>query len=340
MMNYYEELGVGPSASTEEIRQAYKRLVRLLHPDQCGDEAVRKLADLQMMRLNALLATLANPVEREAYDRTLAFSLQPHRDPPRPSRLSHPPWLVLAPALMLCGLAAFLVRGHHPETSPLLPPEQTAPEARAFPAEPPRHSQDRTRTGLRKQSQPEDTLADASASGDPLPEPSADMAEPEPPPTITLGADVRPSAVPAGQETRALQEDVAPPGWRRETPGPSGLAGEWLFVASRHGQGTGLYPPEYIELRVSENAGVLRGNYRARYRVTDRAISPTVAFQFEGTAPADGGSLPWRGSGGAWGEVKLRLLTSRTLEVTWIAHHLGGELGLISGTATLIRKLE
>jgi hypothetical protein len=324
----------------EEIRQAYKRLVRLLHPDHCGDEAVRKLADLQMMRLNALLATLANPVEREAYDRTLAFAVQPGREPPRPSGLSHPPWLVLAPALMLCGLAAFLVRGHHPETSPLLPPGQPASEAGASPAEPPPHAQGRMHTGLRKQPQPDEAPADASTSGDPLPEPTADMAEPEPPPTETRGADVRPSPVSGGPETRALPEDVAPPGWPREMPSRTDLAGEWLFVASPHGQGTGLYPPEYIELRVSEDAGILRGNYRARYRVTDRAISPTVAFQFEGPAPPEGGSLPWRGSGGARGEVKLRLLTSRTLEVTWIAHHLGGELGLISGTATLIRKLD
>src|SRR5580700_6302662 len=35
MMDYYEELGIDRSASPEEIRQAYKHLVRLLHPDHC-----------------------------------------------------------------------------------------------------------------------------------------------------------------------------------------------------------------------------------------------------------------------------------------------------------------
>ena len=38
MMDHYEELGLDRSASPEEIRQAYKRLVRLLHPDRCSDE--------------------------------------------------------------------------------------------------------------------------------------------------------------------------------------------------------------------------------------------------------------------------------------------------------------
>jgi hypothetical protein len=55
MMTYYEELGVSAEASREEIRQAYKRLVRLLHPDRCNDPATRVLAELQMRRLNGIL---------------------------------------------------------------------------------------------------------------------------------------------------------------------------------------------------------------------------------------------------------------------------------------------
>jgi len=33
-MNYYEELGLSRAATTEQVRQAYRNLVRLLHPDQ------------------------------------------------------------------------------------------------------------------------------------------------------------------------------------------------------------------------------------------------------------------------------------------------------------------
>ena len=102
----------------------------------------------------------------------------------------------------------------------------------------------------------------------------------------------------------------------------------------------GGYPPEYIELRLRELEGVMRGSYRARYRVNDRAISPNVAFQFEGRSGAEGGVLPWRGPGGSQGEVTLRLLANGNLQVEWEADRLGEELGLISGAATLVRKLE
>ena len=118
------------------------------------------------------------------------------------------------------------------------------------------------------------------------------------------------------------------------------MSGVWLLLPTPHAKTGGLYPPEYIELRLTEESGVVHGRYQARYHITDQAIPPTVAFQFEGPAGPDGASLPWNGTGGAKGEVRVRLLTSETLEVTWVASQLSAELGLISGTATLVRKLD
>ena len=129
--------------------------------------------------------------------------------------------------------------------------------------------------------------------------------------------------------TVAASEPGPPPKW----------AGRWLFVPAP-GTAPGAYPAEYIELRLSESGEMLRGAYQARYRIADRAISPNVAFQFEGRAGAEGAVLPWRGPGGAVGEITLRLLPAGTLEVAWVAEKLGGELGLISGRATLVRKIE
>jgi hypothetical protein len=124
------------------------------------------------------------------------------------------------------------------------------------------------------------------------------------------------------------------------TPLRPQLTGVWLLLPSPRSKTSGVYPPEYIELSLIEVSGTLRGRYRARYHISDRAISPTVSFQFEGQAGPDRASLPWSAAGGARGEVQLRLLTPATLEVTWVANHLSEELGLISGTATLVRKLD
>jgi curved DNA-binding protein CbpA len=70
-MNYYEELALTESASAEKIRQAYKSLARLLRPDHQCDHQVRKLAELQMMRLNEIVAELTDVRRREKYDASI-----------------------------------------------------------------------------------------------------------------------------------------------------------------------------------------------------------------------------------------------------------------------------
>jgi hypothetical protein len=99
-----------------------------------------------------------------------------------------------------------------------------------------------------------------------------------------------------------------------------------------------LYPPEYIEAVIALESGTLRGRYRARYLVTDLAVSPEVLFRFEGAPGPDSASLTWVGAGGSRGEVQLRLLSDDSLEVKWIATEMGRNLGLASGTAVLVRR--
>ena len=145
-------------------------------------------------------------------------------------------------------------------------------------------------------------------------------------------ANPEPAAIRAAMLAPADTASDTPPGER-----PRVLSGDWVFVPAM-GATKSRYAPEFIELRLREREGTMRGSYRARYRVADRAISPTVAFQFEGRAAAEGGVLPWRGAGGSQGAVTLRLLANGNLQVEWEADRLGEELGLISGAATLVRK--
>ena len=66
MPDYYETLGVGRDASPETIRNVYRRLAQIYHPDvNTGNDAgPNKLA-----AINEAHATLSDPVRRARYDR-------------------------------------------------------------------------------------------------------------------------------------------------------------------------------------------------------------------------------------------------------------------------------
>ncbi|MGA7412933.1 MAG: J domain-containing protein, partial [Bryobacteraceae bacterium] len=81
-MNYYEELGLTPEATPEEIHQAHRKLTKLLHPDQQTDEALRRLAEAQMRRLNSIVDVLSDSDSRKQYDKGVnAPNGRPHYTP-------------------------------------------------------------------------------------------------------------------------------------------------------------------------------------------------------------------------------------------------------------------
>jgi len=98
-MNYYEELAVAEDASLDEIRQAYRGLARLLHPDNQLDPRLKSAAEIQMIRLNEILATLADPEKRRQYNASLCRKLAVCEAVPPPRRSTRPlyrygPWIV------------------------------------------------------------------------------------------------------------------------------------------------------------------------------------------------------------------------------------------------------
>src|ERR1035441_8467094 len=78
MMNFYEEFGVRNDAPVEEIRQAYKTLARVLHPDSQLDEKLKTAAACQMKRLHDVLDIFVDPGKRRAYDESLAAAAYPN----------------------------------------------------------------------------------------------------------------------------------------------------------------------------------------------------------------------------------------------------------------------
>lgn len=70
--DYYETLGVAKSATTTDIRTAYRSLILLHHPDKRGT-AVEDDKDEhhRAASLNVAFETLVDPAKRTAYDQIL-----------------------------------------------------------------------------------------------------------------------------------------------------------------------------------------------------------------------------------------------------------------------------
>lgn len=64
--DFYQILGISRSASTNEIKKAYRKLAKALHPDKNQDDpnASQKFQDL-----GAAYEALSDPEKRELYDR-------------------------------------------------------------------------------------------------------------------------------------------------------------------------------------------------------------------------------------------------------------------------------
>ena len=68
--DHYSLLGVPFTATHAEITRAYRRAMKRVHPDRQRPE--RRLASEDLARrLNAAYAILADPLKRQAYDRTI-----------------------------------------------------------------------------------------------------------------------------------------------------------------------------------------------------------------------------------------------------------------------------
>lgn len=97
---HYEVLGIPEGASEEEVRQAYRRLVKLAHPDVAGDPVRFRL-------ITEAYVVLSEPAKREAYDRTLRSGRV--AAPPTPRRRCGRYGLVSVVALVVAGAVGLMV---------------------------------------------------------------------------------------------------------------------------------------------------------------------------------------------------------------------------------------
>jgi len=343
-MTYYEELGISADAAEEDIRQAHRRLVKLLHPDQQRNEELRRMAELQLMRVNTLVEQLLDPSQRKLYDLAIRAPLL-YLPPSQFVQKDVPSEAILKGwKFAVSGVAVAVVTWIFTASSPtdvirsvtagVLPGTASA-SAAVSPTKPmPTES---AKAVVRVPTAPQQRMPVASVS---IPDHAPTAVETKPvedPPAGNVplvAANSEPAVVPAApapsSESRPSVVVSARPT----------LTGVWLYAGSRRTpEDESLYKPEYIELRIVDEGGVLHGEYRSRYAVTDLPISPAVNFSFHGSA-ASAATLPWKGPKGSSGTVALKLLNNNAMQVDWKVADAGASgIGLEFGTAILIRRL-
>ena len=67
--DYYELLGCPKTASADELKKAYRELVRKYHPDNYHNNPLADLAQEKMKEINEAYAVLSDSEKRAAYDR-------------------------------------------------------------------------------------------------------------------------------------------------------------------------------------------------------------------------------------------------------------------------------
>ncbi len=350
-ITYYEELGVESTASADEIRDAFRILVRLLHPDQQSDPQLKEMAERQMRKLNRVYSVLSDVSRRRAYDQSLNSSRSAPIIVFSGSDGTLKKLVARAGAIAAIVIGVFLllwfsltsnnseIRGQ--ETRGVTPgrsPDSTDSDAgdQVF----------RLRDQLRAAETERDSALEQLGR---LGRKQTDMAsanrvriarspETTEPATATALAELpSASAVPPAVPARAAMPAVA-----NEIPvGAAQFAGLWVYsktAGSASPGGKSQYPPEFIEVTVTERNGALHGQYHSRYQVLDHAISPDVDFIFNGTPTGSSLNCTWQGPGGARGRMTLKLLPASTVEIAWNATELGSQQWLLNGTATLVKK--
>ena len=67
--SYYDVLGLPPNCTQNEIKSAYKKLVKKYHPDNYRNHPLEDVAQEKMQEINEAYQVLSDPVRRQTYDR-------------------------------------------------------------------------------------------------------------------------------------------------------------------------------------------------------------------------------------------------------------------------------
>lgn len=343
-MTYYDELGVAPDASPEEIRKAFRGVSRMLHPDLQPEGVLRNLAEAQMKRLNEVVETLCHEDRRVAYDSALYASPLTALPLAGETLQTKMPLRALVAGLTFGCLLMYCV-------SVFTRPEFEA-AARAVDDGPVNDgpvmmtSPGAANTGIGTKSVKLQLAAIGRRAAIPTFEQDRSStlehsaSEAVPPPAI--------QSIQSIQSIESIESIIAVP---IAAPLPSvnsapflapparPLSGIWLHaIDPKDKPAQWAYTADYVELRLQEKNGEIVGTYRSRYRVPNRVFQPEVAFRFRG--PAKDEEFDWEGTGGTRGKIHIQLQGDNIMEASWKVADSGNVNGLAAGSATLVRRLD
>lgn len=336
-MTYYEEFCVRQDASVEEIRQAYRMLIRILHPDIQEDSRLKILAECQVKRLGELAAILVNPQRRQKYDDSLsrAHRMLVHSTVPveigiaqiwkGAQRFTSHHWFGILIGMTVVALV--LWNGTSRYTNDAL--SEAAPRGEAAMEAHPSHPVLVPREPVKNALPPNTPLGrHGRAYGVETPFPLAKQEQVEA--SIAAANEIAPAnRIAASPKTIILL-----------APAPQPFAGRWLYSPGSDATEPGQYAARYVEFVLVEEGDRLVGDYRALYKITDQAVSSEVAFRVFGWVPPVGASatLSWTSHAGGTGMAKLKLQAPGVMHLTWWTTQFGRQAVLASGTAVLLRQ--
>jgi curved DNA-binding protein CbpA len=344
----YEEIGVAPDASPDEIRTAFRALVRLFHPDRQTDPQLRDIAEKQMRKLNRVYAVLSDPERRRRYDEV------PERE--------YGPRVVVGPVLTP-GSKQFVGRAVSfgailfgvGLTIWFLPDSLPAPQGFA-------HDETAFRSYV-------------------TPSPSAGVVDQDSllaslQSDLTAVTRERSAAIrelnqlrgtaPEARFDGSMQRDepvveaglsvvtITPLPTRAQLPKPAdsqvstiekaaggNLAGFWFYAKPPEAQDSrdeAVYLPDRVEATIQEQNGRIYGRYHERFPIAG-GILPDVTFAFKGTLGSGPQyTFPWTGPAGEKGELALKVISVNSLRIDWHASEQGSRSRVEAGTAILTRR--
>jgi len=313
-LTHYDDLGLRAGASGEEIREAYLKLVRLLHPDLSSEPSLKRFSENQLKRVSRAYAVLSDPDRRRRYDAQLAGAKD--EEPEAPVGVKRSAGRSRARAFitlgwLICAFAGIVGIGWYVSqqaSAPVDPAQVSAAQNPPTVAKPPEGS---------------DNAADLDSLRSELASAKAERER------------ALEQTVLQAKELDFLTGRVLA---ARPPAGLSSLSGVWVLPAPKTVAAASAFTPEAVDLILNAQQDTVQGRFRARYPGMGAPDPPMVRFYFEGKLQGNVANATWSGEDGSRGEIQLKLSSDNALQLVWSTTQTGKQSGPDSGTLALVRR--